>query len=205
VLVRHGETEWNRIHRFQGRSDQPLNKTGQEQADALAMALKNESFSAVYTSPLTRAMETALAIKVFHPSAPIFEEEGLIEMDLGDFDGMEGKKWITEYPDLRRIWQATPSKIAMPGGESLIEVQDRATEAVDRITGSYPSGSTLLLSSHNFVIITILCYATGIHLDQFRTLRQGTAAYNVLYKEGEILRAEIINELSHLENLNTPS
>ena len=205
LLVRHGETEWNRIHRFQGRSDLPLNQTGKEQAHALGLALKNESFAAVYSSPLTRAMETALAIKAFHPSAPLFEEEGLIEMDLGDFDGMEGKEWLAQYPELQRTWQATPSKIAMPGGENLTEVQARATEAVDRITESYPPGSTLLLSSHNFVIITILCHATKTHLDQFRTLRQETAAYNVLYKEGEILRAEVINERSHLENQYTSS
>ena len=200
LLVRHGETEWNRIHRFQGRSDLPLNKTGKEQAQALALALKNESFEAAYSSPLSRAMETALAIKAFHPSTPLIEEKGLIEMDLGDFDGMEAQKWAAEYPDLRKTWQATPSKISMPGGESLIEVQKRAIDAVDRLTESHPPGSTLLFSSHNFVNMTILCHATKTDLDQFRKLRQGTAAYNVLCKEGEDLRAEVINERSHLEN-----
>jgi len=205
LLVRHGETEWNRIHRFQGRSDLPLNQTGKEQAHALALALKNESFAAAYSSPLTRAMETALAITAFHPSAPIFEEKGLIEMDLGDFDGMEAQQWAAQYPDLRKTWQATPSKITMPGGESLIEVQARAIDAVDRLTESHPSGSTLLFSSHNFVNMTILSYATKTHLDQFRTLRQGTAAFNVLIKDGENLRAEVINERSHLENHKDPT
>ncbi len=199
LLVRHGETEWNRIHRFQGRSNLPLNQTGKEQAHALALALKNESFVAAYSSPLARAMETTLAIKAFHPSAPLFEEKGLIEMDLGDFDGMEAQKWAAQYPDLRKTWQTTPSQIRMPGGESLIEVQARAIDAVDRITETYPPGSTLLFSSHNFVNMTILCHATKTDLDQFRTLRQGTAAFNVLYKEGENLRAEVINERSHLE------
>ena len=199
LLVRHGETEWNRIHRFQGRSDLPLNQTGKEQAHALALALKSESFVAAYSSPLARAMETALAIKAYHPAAPLFEEKGLIEMDLGEFDGMKAQKWAAQYPDLRKTWQATPSQISMPGGETLIEVQARAIETLNRITESYTPGSTLLLSSHNFVIITILCYATKTHLDQFRTLRQGTAAFNVLCKEGENLRAEVINERSHLE------
>ncbi len=199
LLVRHGETEWNRTHRFQGRSNLSLNKKGKEQVHALALALKNESFSAAYSSPLARAMETANVIKAFHPSTPLFEEDGLIEMDLGDFDGMEAHKWAAQYPDLLKTWQATPSKITMPGGESLIEVQKRAIDAVDRITGSHSPGTTLLFSSHNFVNMTILCHATKTPLDQFRTLRQGTAAFNVLHKEGENLRAEVINERSHLE------
>lgn len=205
ILVRHGETEWNRIRRFQGRSDIPLNQKGREQALALAKVLKDESFTAVYSSPLSRALETARIIKTYHPSAALFQEEGLTEMDLGDFDGMEAHQWATDYPDLRKTWQETPSKSSMPGGETLVEVQARAIEAVNRITKSHTPESTLLMSSHNFVIITILCYATGTHLDQFRTLRQGTAAYNVLLKEGEHLRAEIINERSHLENHNVPS
>ena len=73
-LVRHGETEWNRVRRFQGRrSDLPLNSTGRKQVRALAEALKNKAFTAIYTSPLIRALETARLIKVFHPSKPIFE------------------------------------------------------------------------------------------------------------------------------------
>ncbi len=205
LLVRHGETEWNRTHRFQGRSNLPLNKKGEEQAHALALALKNESFVAAYSSPLDRAMETARVIKAFHPSAPLFEEDGLTEMDFGDFDGMEAKKWAAQYPDLLKTWQKTPSRVTMPEGENLVDVQTRAIEALERIVGPYPSGSTLLFSSHNFVNLTILCHATKTPLDQFRKLRQETAAYNVLYKEGEHLRAEVINERSHLEKQNGSS
>ncbi|PLX52602.1 MAG: histidine phosphatase family protein, partial [Desulfobacteraceae bacterium] len=97
-LVRHGETEWNRIQRFQGRSNLPLNQEGKKQVRALALALKNKPLMAIYTSPLLRALETARLIKVFHPSTPIFEEKGLIEMDLGEFDGMKVQDWAEQYP-----------------------------------------------------------------------------------------------------------
>jgi probable phosphoglycerate mutase len=66
LLIRHGETEWNRIHRFQGRIDITLNQGGVDQAQALARALNNERLVAIYSSPLTRAMETARLVKVFH-------------------------------------------------------------------------------------------------------------------------------------------
>ena len=198
-LVRHGETEWNRIHRFQGRSDVPLNKIGKEQAHALALALKDEPIMAIYASPLVRALETAEAIKTYHPSISLFEEPGLIEMDLGEFDGMEAGLWVEQYPHFRKTWQETPSSLKMPGGESLQEVQTRAIDTLERITQNYPPQSTLLLSSHNFVNRAILCHAMGKSLDRFRELKQRTAALNILYKQDNKLWAEVIDDQSHLE------
>ena len=202
LLVRHGETEWNRIRRFQGRSDVPLNQEGRDQAHALAQALKNERLTAIYSSPLVRAMETARLIQAFHPSISLLKEEGLIEMDLGEFEGMEGRYWAEQYPDFRTLWQESPASVKMPGGESLQEVQTRAIDTLERITQIYPPDSTLLISSHNFVNLTILCHASGKPLDKFRDLRQGTAALNILYKKGKRLWAEKINEQTHLKHLS---
>lgn len=198
-LVRHGETDWNKAHRFQGRIDVPLNQEGRDQAQALAQALKAETLTAIYSSPLLRAMETARFIGAFHPSVPILEEEGLIEMDLGKFDGMEAQRWAEQYPDFRKLWFETPATARMPGGESLQEVQKRAIGTLERITRDYAPKSTLLICSHNFVNVTILCYALRRPLDRFRELRQGTASLSVLYQDGRKLRAEVINERSHLE------
>jgi len=198
-LVRHGETQWNLMHRFQGRIDVPLNQGGKNQARALALTLKDHPFMAIYSSPLVRAVETARLIKEFHPSTPLFEEEGLIEMDLGEFDGMEAAYWFAHYQDFIKAWRSAPGCLKMPGGESLQEVQMRATETLRRITKRYPSGSTLLLCSHNFVNCALLCQALSIPLDRFRDVHQDTATLNVLYMRGERLRAELVNDLSHLK------
>ena len=201
-LVRHGETEWNRVRRFQGRkSNLPLNPTGRKQVKALAEVLKNESLTAIYSSPLIRALETARMIKVFHPSTPIFEEKGLIEMDLGEFDGMSAKDWAEQYPDFRKAWNANPASVKIPGGESLEEVQDRAKQTLERIMQIYPPGTTLLMSSHNFVNLTLLCDVLKIPLNRFRELRQENAAFNVICKKGNRLYAELVNERSHLDGL----
>jgi broad specificity phosphatase PhoE len=199
LLIRHGETDWNRIHRFQGRSDIPLNQKGREQARALALALKHEPIMAIYSSPLVRAIETARLIKMFHFSTPFFEEEALVEMDLGDFDGMEAKRWAAQFQDFRKAWQENPESVKMPGGESLKDVQTRAIDALERITNIYPPGSTLLICSHNFVNLTIVCHALEISLNRFRDLQQDTAAISVLYKQGYRLWAEIVNDRSHLQ------
>jgi broad specificity phosphatase PhoE len=199
LLIRHGETDWNRIRRFQGRSDIPLNQKGRDQARALALALKDEPLMAMYSSPLVRATETARLIKVFHPSIPHYKEKGLVEMDLGDFDGMEAQRWAAQYPDFRKAWQENPGSVTMPGGESLEEVQIRAIDTLERITQLYPPESTLLICSHNFVNLTILCSALEVPLDRFRDLRQETAALNVIYKQENRLWAAVVNERSHLQ------
>jgi broad specificity phosphatase PhoE len=198
LLVRHGETDWNLAGRFQGRSDVPLNQKGVEQANALASALGGESLAAIYSSPLARAKETARLIQVFHPSAPLYEDEGLVEMDLGEFEGIEGPRWAEKHADFRKAWRDNPASVTMPGGENLQQVQARSMAVLERITHSYPLGSTLLVCSHNFVILTILCRALEIPLDRFRELKQGTAALNVLYMQGERLQAEVVNDRSHL-------
>ena len=199
LLIRHGETEWNRIHRFQGRSDIPLNQRGKDQAHALALALKDESLVAIYSSPILRAIETARQIKAFHPSVPLFEEDALMEMDLGEFEGMEARRWASKFPNFRKAWLDNPAAVAMPGGESLQEVQDRAVDILKRITRLYPPGTSILICSHNFVILTILCYASKISLDRFRDLRQETAAISILYNRGDRFMVEVINERSHLQ------
>jgi len=199
LLIRHGETDWNRIHRFQGRSDVPLNQKGREQARALALALKHEPITAIYSSPLVRAIEMARLIKMFHVSTPFFEEEALIEMDLGDFDGMEAKQWAAQFRDFRKAWQENPASVKMPGGENLKDVQTRAIDALERITNIYSPGSTLLICGHNFVNLTILCHALEISLNRFRDLQQDTAGISVLYKQGYRLWAEVVNDRSYLQ------
>ena len=73
---------------------------------------------------------------------------------------MDAGNWASQNADFRKAWQENPASLTMPGGESLSDVQDRAVGALNRITGLYPSGSTLLLCSHNFVNLTLLCYAS---------------------------------------------
>ena len=200
LLIRHGETDWNRIHRFQGRSDLPLSKEGRDQARALALALKDEPIKAIYSSPLARAMETARFVKAYHPSAPFYQEDGLIEMDLGEFDGMTAEDWIANYPDYRKKWMKNPSTVKMPGGESLKDVQDRAIVSLHKIIDQHSPETTIAICTHNFVICTLLCHALEISLDRFREIKQDTAALNIIHKRGKKFHVDTINDRTHLES-----
>lgn len=199
ILVRHGETEWNKLCRFQGRSDIPLNTVGITQAKSLAEVLKEKDINAIYVSPLMRALETAEHIAMHHPATPLIQEQGFIEMDLGDFEGMWAQQWVAEQHEFRKVWEETPSGLSMPGGESLRDVQERAVDALERICTSYESGTTLLICSHNFVIGSLLCFASNIPLDDFLQVGQETAALNVIYKNAAVFEVEIINDCRHLK------
>jgi len=200
-LVRHGETEWNRIGRFQGRNDQPLNERGRKQAQALAEALKNENFKAIYSSPLPRSLETAQLIRAFHPQTPLIEEAGFMEMDLGEFEGLDGREWLEKNQAFAKAWGQNPSSVRIPGGENLQEVQDRALKALKEIAALQVAGGTLLICSHNFVLRTLLCHALEIPLDRFREVKKGTASYSLLTYNNGWFHADRINERSHLEKL----
>ena len=198
ILARHGETEWNRLHRFQGRSNIPLNPRGNSQARALALALKEETLTAIYASPLERALETALHIGTFHPATPLIEEPGLMEMNLGDFEGIEARHWASEHQTFRKSWEKKPATLAMPGGESLKDVQQRAVDTLERICRSHGADSTLLICSHNFVIGSLLCFAAKISLNDFRNVVQDTAALSVIYKGDADFEVETVNDCRHL-------
>ena len=199
LLIRHGETEWNRLRRFQGHSDLPLNSKGNSQAQALAQALKNVAINAMYSSPLKRSVETARLIGEFHPSIPLIKESGLKEMNLGEFEGIEAQLWAERHQEFRKAWNENPADLAMPGGESLREVQLRASDTFERISESHAPDSTLLICSHNFVIVSLLCFASKTPLNQFREFRQDTAALNIFYKDGIKYQLKTINDCRHLQ------
>lgn len=184
ILVRHGQTEWNRLGIFQGRSDIPLNAQGKAEARALADSLRHEPIAAIYSSPLTRARQTARIIQRFHPRVSLVEDGGLVEMDLGDFEGINAADWARRFPEFREVWQKRPSSLRMPGGEGLPEVQRRVIDTLNRIAQGHRPGETVVVCSHNFAITGIRCHALGIDLDEFRTVKQGTGRSHVLYRVG---------------------
>ena len=158
-----------------------------------------QNISAIYSSPLVRAMETAYHIARFHPAAPVITESALVEMDLGDFEGMEASQWAEKHEAFRKAWEKNPAALAMPEGESLEDVQRRAVDALHRLAKNCRPGAALLICSHNFVITSLLCYAANTPLDQFRGLRQDTAALSVIRQDGAAFRVEKSNDCRHLQ------
>jgi broad specificity phosphatase PhoE len=198
ILVRHGETETNRQRLALGRDDAPPNEKGRRQATAVAAALTDIPIDAVHSSPLRRALEPAQAIAAAH-GLTVQVEDGLTEMDVGEMEGLAAAEMRARYGEfLRRWFSAEAGELAMPGGESLQQVQDRAWEVVLSLQRAHPDG-TVVAVSHNFTIHTILCRALDLPLASFRRLRHDLAAIAVIDLRDEGTTVVRLNDTCHLE------
>ena len=197
-LVRHGQTDANRDGLALGRLDIPLNELGLSQVRSLAEALADEPFVAVYASPLQRTRQTADEI-VADRDIDVQVDESLIEMDVGEMDGLTFREVRERYPDFLRTWMSPDGPThRMPGGERLIDVHSRAISFLDRVMQRHPEGSACA-ATHNFVILTTIAHVLGIDLASFRRLRHAIAAISVIEIDGDRWRVARMNDTRHLE------
>jgi broad specificity phosphatase PhoE len=198
ILVRHGETDTNKAGLALGRADVELNEHGRWQAQRLAISLKDQPIDAIYSSPLQRARATAEPIASSH-GLEVQVDEGLIEMDVGEMEGLTFQQVRERYPDFLQLWLGGQAAYEpMPGGERLLDVQERAWQAIDRIRHRQDQG-TVAAVTHNFVILTLLCRVLGLELADFRRLRHSTAAKSVLEVGPDRIIVVSFNDTCHLE------
>ena len=166
-VIRHGETRWNVEGRFQGQIDTDLNENGLKQAELLAKRLENHSFSAVYSSPLSRALLTARAVAKECRNDNVLIDEMLTEINHGDWEGLLAGDVALNWSHLLAEWHNTPENVRMPGlgGETLLDVQKRSVLAVSSISLKY-SGDVAIVS-HDAVIKVLLCYWLDAPLSSF--------------------------------------
>lgn len=193
ILVRHGETIWNKEKKIQGITDIGLNEKGIEQAEKLAYSLQKEELDAIITSPLRRAYDTARAIGKYHDIA-IKVEEDLQELNAGELEGLTWPE-LNRYPEFLAKWKLDNASVPMPKGESLVDVQNRVWPVIQRII---ETSQHALIVSHSFVIITILCKIQNLHLSHSANLRIGAASKTCVNIENGSGTVLCFNDTEHL-------
>jgi probable phosphoglycerate mutase len=164
VLVRHGETDWNRENRFQGHADPPLNELGRAQAEALAGDLAPETFASAYTSPLRRATETA-EILATRLGVELRTSETLMEVDVGSWSGLTRAEVESRFPEGYRRWLEYGH--GWDDGETYEELGRRVVACLLDL-GARHLGETLLAVTHGGPIRSALAAASGIGFDEAR-------------------------------------
>ncbi|MBV5257775.1 histidine phosphatase family protein [Synechococcus moorigangaii CMS01] len=203
LLVRHGETNWNREGRFQGTMDIPLNENGQAQAAKAQAFLKDVNLDFAVTSPMSRPKETAEIILQAHPQIQLATHPQLEEIGHGLWEGKLESEIEADFPGMLQEWQSKPETVQMPEGENLQQVWDRANQAWDEIVAQYSQqpNQVGLVVAHDAINKVILCRVMGLQPKDIWAVKQGNCAVTVVdYLQGAdsepVLQA--MNITSHL-------
>ncbi|MEN6320041.1 MAG: histidine phosphatase family protein [Syntrophaceae bacterium] len=197
ILVRHGQTEWNRVERFRGQADVPLNETGLVQAEITGKRIAAEwKPEAIYSSPLSRAVRTAEMI-AGHFDLPVKVHPDLIDIDYGKWQGLTPDEVREQWPEMIDDWYNKPSSSRIPGGETLEELRIRALKTINELV-KWHDGQTIVVVGHTVINRIILLGVLGLRNDRFWRLRQDTCAVNSFEAEGGDFTLLSLNDTSHL-------
>ena len=189
ILVRHAQTDANLNHCLQGQSDGLLNGTGLEQAEALGRHLKDTAIDQIISSPLRRAQDTAAVIAQYQ-GLDVTTSSLLREWNCGSLDGIPAEVFRKKLQEF-----AGPLSTFRPqGGETLLEVRQRAAEFLEQLTAKYPY-QTVLVCSHGDIMRCLLSILQGIDLEQASGIFFENASYTILELENGQWNLIALNQL----------
>lgn len=202
-VVRHGQTAWNLEEVFRGRADIPLDETGKKEVHLAGEALKDETLHAVFSSPLSRSMETAENIAKFQ-NINVTPLEAIIDISYGQWEGKPLVEVQEKFPDLYALWLEEPHKVRFPEGESLEEVRERTMDALDKLVAKHQN-EAIALVAHRVPNKVICCALLGIDNSNFWRIQQDTASTNLFtYTDGQWI-VSFLNDTSYLKVMGKPA
>jgi len=200
IVIRHGETEWNTQHRYQGQQDSPLTAKGYQQADAIAERLSGLTFDRIISSDLGRAVETAQRIAQRHPGIRWDQDPGLRERDFGLLAGFTRSEAAAKFPAEEEGYLRGGVDYRIPEGESLRDLFQRAGATFDRIAAACP-GESVCVVTHGGLLGMFLRYALGIPLEESRAYKFVNAAFNEFRFEDGRWLLYVWGDVSHLHGI----
>lgn len=198
-FVRHGQTTWNDIGRFQGSTDIQLNALGIEQAEKTAQAMKDIPLDAIFSSPLERAQVTAKTIAQPH-HLTVQVEPRIAEINFGQWEGLTFEEIETRWPGRLHEMYVHPDTVDIPGSETFGEAEARTMDFLNELIRTNKN-KTFLIVSHGAAIRTMICGLLQLPLDRAWNLSQGNAnitRIEALEEGRNILRT--LNSTAHLRN-----
>ena len=179
ILIRHGETNWNKEGRFQGQIDIPLNEKGKEQASRASKYLEKIEFTKAFSSSMARPYETAKII-LENNNIKIEKIKSLVEISHGLWEGKLEEEIKRTWPEMLKDWHENPESVTMPEGESIKQVSERSISAWDLICNSQKENDTSLLVAHDAVNKTLICHILGLSYSDIWMIKQGNGGITVI-------------------------
>ncbi len=184
LLIRHGETDWNRAERFQGQIDIPLNAQGLAQAKKAGEFLKDTKLDLAFSSPLSRPLETCQAVLAHHGEISVTLVDDLQEISHGLWEGKLKAEIEAQFPGALEHWTKTPETVQMPEGENLQQVWERSLRAWQHLVEK-TGERTALVAAHDAINKAIVAGVLGLSPHAFWTFKQGNGAVTIFdYPDG---------------------
>lgn len=178
ILVRHGQTDWNKSGRIQGGLDIPLNERGKSEAGKLARQLSKLSINAIYSSSLSRSWETAEKIAKYH-GLSVKKLSELNELDQGLWQGLLVNEIKKRHRKQFNLWNSNPLSVRPPKGESIEEAYQRVTNAVHKITAKHKS-KNICIVSHEIVNTLLKCFLCDLNIEKIWDKLHKQASYEII-------------------------
>lgn len=183
-LVRHGETDWNKVGKLQGHTDIELNQTGFTQATACAEFLSNFSYELIITSPLKRAKQTAIIISE-KTGLSIIEMEQFLERNYGDAEGLTPEERNIKFPNFQYKNQESIENLRERVMQGLLQIQENQL------------ASKIILVAHGAVINSILAVLSNNEIGSGKTKLDNACLSTIIYAQGD-WKIESFNQVEHL-------
>lgn len=197
IIIRHGETEWNKTGRFQGHSDVPLSAEGRTQAAALGKNLIVDHVDAIYASDLTRAMETAAPLAARF-GLPVISDPQLRELNFGAWEGRNFNDVNAENPNAMKNFYTDPEQADIPESEPFPEFQRRVAGRVREIV-AHERGKRVVIVSHGASIRILLADLLSMPIRSIWHLSQlNTAVNKIRFEDDGFAVVTLMNDTSHL-------
>jgi broad specificity phosphatase PhoE len=197
VLIRHGQSTWNREHRIQGQLDPPLSEEGRRQAALVGRRFSGRSFAGFYSSDLRRAFETAELIGTALGARPQ-PETSLREIFLGDWEGLRTEEIAERFPEAWARWVEEPDWDVVPGGEGAALFDARVAGALDDIFRRHAHGDVLVVT-HGGVIQVALHRIVGRPPQGLFPFKIQNASISLIEKREKRMVISGVNDIGHLE------
>lgn len=193
LLMRHGETPWNREGRVMGRNPIELDEAGRKQVESAIPLARILSPELIVSSPLIRARQSADIIAGAIGVNPVIEDPRLSEVEYGRWQGMVYDDLIKDEHYIH--YRERPIDEPTPGGETICDVQARGVAAVQHMIAANP-GKRVLFVSHGDIIRTVLCHFMNLGLENFRRIRIDNATFFGIQVADDFAEIKFLNLIS---------
>jgi probable phosphoglycerate mutase len=195
LLIRHGESEWNRVGRVQGYKNSRLSELGITQSKRLRRRLRAESIDHIVSSTAGRALETCR--HAVGAKADVEMCDRLREINLGIWEGKKIAYLRRKYPREVETWYSKPSRLRIEGGETMRAFRRRIAREMTRIRGEHED-ETVAIFTHGGVICSYLTYVLGLKLDDMWSFKIKNGSLTTIIFPNDRPRIELLGCVDHL-------